>query len=96
MPLDKTDGQQVAKNLSVATLIKDGPGRVVQVSVLVPGAAGALHDCAATGDAAASNQIAVVPVPAATGPTTFSVNMPFLLGLVYVPGAAQTASISYN
>lgn len=95
--LDQTDGKQVAFNLSVATVIKVGSGRVVRASVITPGATGALHDCATTGAASAANQLAVVPVPAVGAPSAvFDINLPFLVGLVYVPGAAQVAAISFN
>lgn len=90
--LDQSDGKQVAFNLSVATVIKTGSGRVVNATVITAGAVGALYDCATTGAASAANQIGVTP--AVVG--GYSINMPFLLGLVYVPGAAQVAAISYN
>lgn len=90
--LDTTNGQQVAKNLSASTVIKTGSGRVVNACVITAGAIGALHDCATVGAVAASNQIGSTPAVAGN----YSINMPFLLGLVYVPGAAQVAAISYN
>jgi hypothetical protein len=90
--LDQSDGKQVAFNLSVATVIKTGGGRVVNACVITAGAIGALHDCATTGAASAANQIAVTPATAGN----YSINMPFQLGLVYVPGAAQVAAISFN
>lgn len=90
MPLDNTDGQLVAKNLTGTVQVKFGSGRVVMVSQLTVGAL-ALHDCATTGEAAAANQIAAI----ASGVGVVEVNMPFLLGLVLVAGAA-TVSISYN
>ena len=92
MTADNRFAQLVAKNLSASTVLKTGNGMVYNVSVITAGAQGALHDCATTGAAAASNQIAAVPAVAGT----VVVNMPFFDGLVYVPGAAQVASIGYR
>jgi hypothetical protein len=90
--LDQSDGKQVAFNMSAATVIKTGSGRVVNACVITGGAIGALHDCATTGAATVANQIGVTPATAGN----YSINMPFLIGLVYVPGAAQVAAVSYN
>jgi hypothetical protein len=90
MPLDNTNGQQVAKGVTGTVLIKAGSGRVVVVSMITP-AALALHDCATTGAASAANQIAALPSAAGV----VSVNLPFLLGLVAV-AAAGVHAISYN
>jgi hypothetical protein len=90
--LDKSDGASVVSNLSASTVIKIGSGRVVNACVITTGAVGTLHDCTTTGAATAANQIGVIP--AAVG--NYSINMPFLTGLVYVPGAAQVVAISYN
>lgn len=91
MPLDKTDGQQVAKNITGTALIKDGQGRVVMASEITAAADIAFHDCATTGAVAASNMIA--KLPNAVG--VYEVNMPFMLGLVVVAGAG-VVSVSYN
>lgn len=90
--LDQSDGKQVAFNQSASAVIKVGSGRVVNACVITGGAIGALHDCATVGAASAANQIGVTPAVAGM----YLINMPFLLGLVYIPGAAQVAAISYN
>lgn len=79
-------------NVAATTLIKGGAGRVVTVNVLVAGAVGAIHDVATTGAVGAGNKVAVIP--AVVG--TYRFDFPCLAGIVYVPGAAQVASISYN
>lgn len=92
MPLDATDGQQVAIGVTGTALIKPGSGRVVRVSVITTGTVLALHDVATTGAVAAGNQIASIPA-AAVG--VQDVNLPFINGLVAVAGAGVHA-ISYN
>ena len=84
-------GEQTALNLTADTLIKAGPGRLVRVSVTTAGAAGAVHDAAAIGGAAAGNLIGVVP--ATVGIYFF--DWPCVNGIVYKLGAGQVVSISY-
>lgn len=85
-------GVKSALNVAASTAVKATPGRVITVNVLVAGAVGAIHDCAATGDAAAGNKVAVIP--AVVGVYRF--DFPCLVGITYVPGASQVVSISYN
>lgn len=79
-------------NISAATQIKVGTGKVIKVSVNVAGAVGTINDCATTGAAAAANQIGVIP--AVVGVYTF--DWPFFTGLVIAPGAAQVVSVSWS
>lgn len=92
MSTDVTQGEQARNGLSASTLVKAGPGRLVRVSVTTAGAAGAVYDSATVGGIGASNLIGVVP--AAVGVYFF--DWPVLNGVVYAPGAAQVASISYT
>lgn len=78
-------------NLAASTVVKAGAGRLMKVSVNVAGAVGTVNDCLTTGAAAAANQIGVIP--AVVGVYTF--DFPCSVGIVYVPGAAQVASVSY-
>lgn len=78
--------------LAATKVIQTGFVRVTGIDVVVAGAAGALHDVAATADVAASNKIHVVPATLGYA----AVNLVFLRGLVYVPGAAQEAAIMYG
>ena len=91
-------GEQTALNVSAESVIKDGPGRVCRVSVIVAGAAGSIHDANATATTAGKvedadgNRIATVP---ATAGAVLDLDMPVANGIVYKPGAAQVVSISY-
>jgi hypothetical protein len=86
------EGRQSALNLSVATVVKPAPGRVARVIVTTAGAAGSLYDASTQAGALPANLIAAVP--ATLGPIVL--NWPCLAGILYVPGAAQVASISYE
>ena len=74
-----------------STQVKSSPGIIRQVNVLVAGSAGAIYDCVGTAHAATANEVAVVP--ATVGPLLL--NFPCAVGILYVPGASQVASISY-
>ncbi len=81
-------------NLTVDTLIASGAGRLYGATVNVAGAAGALHDAANIGAAAAGNMICVTP--AVLGGIILPSNgVPFSNGLVYIAGAAQTVGVYY-
>ena len=79
-----------AANISTATLVKAGPGRLAVVSVLVAGAVGKIYDAASA--SATTNPVFVIP--AAVGVTV--VNIPLAYGLVVAPGAGQTVTVSYS
>jgi hypothetical protein len=85
-------GPQASNGLSGNTVVKTGPGRVVRVSVTTAGAVGQINDASSVANAAASNLIGVVP--AVVGIYYF--DWPVLNGIVYQPGAAQVASITYE
>ena len=87
-----SQGSQSALNLSANTVIKAAPGRLTRVSVTTAGAAGAVYDTFGVGGAIPANLIAVVP--AVVGVYLF--DWPCNIGIVYIPGAAQVASISYE
>jgi hypothetical protein len=74
-----------------AQLLKQGSGRVVSVNVTATGTAnGALID--STNPAATAPVLAVIP----TAIGSYLVNLPFNLGLVVIPGAGMTLSVSYS
>jgi len=80
-------------NITAATALKVGAGRVLKIQVLVAGsAAGTVNDCATTGAAAVANELA--SIPAAVGPV--DLNVAFQTGLVVVPGTGQTLVAYYN
>jgi len=93
-------GKGSALNISAPTqVLVVSPGqaigqpRVVRVIVNVAGtAAGTVNDSATVAGAAAANQIA--SIPNVVGPIL--VDFPILAGLVIVPGAGQTVSVSYD
>lgn len=81
-------------NITAATLVKAAPGRLVRVSVVVPGtAAGSVNDAATVAAAAATNQIASVQ---ATAGNVVLFDWPCLAGIVVTPGAGQTLAVSYT
>lgn len=79
-------------NVSASTVIKDVPGFLMTVNVLVAGAEGAIHDCATVLSATAANKIATIP--AVVGTNLYQ--WPCEVGITYIPGAAQVVSISYT
>ena len=89
---DTQQGLFSALNLTTATVLKTGGGRVARVIVNTAGAAGTLSDCSTTGAVAAANLIAVIPATAGV----YYLDFPYSVGLTYTPGANQVASISYS
>jgi hypothetical protein len=93
-------GKGSALNITAATLVatvpKDfsiGQGRLARVQVLVAGTAGgAAYDSATVAGAAAANQIAAWPNTIGT----YTIDMPFIAGLVVTPGAGQTVAVSFD
>lgn len=83
-------GSQVIESIGAATLVSSGPGRVVNVSVTTTGAIGTLYDSPSAG--VLTHPLYVIP--AAVG--VYAVNMPYGLGLVVAPGAAQVVAVSYS
>ena len=77
-------------SLATTTLVKTSAGRVCRVIVTTAGAAGAIYD--STNVAVTTNPIFVVPATVGV----YVVNMPVRFGIVYAPGAAQVAVISFS
>lgn len=85
-------GAQDFYNIASATMIKTGVGRIVNVSVVVPGSAvGTIYDAQNVNDT--SRPIYKITF-AATGIQT--VNLPFQYGLLIVPGTGQTVAGSFS
>lgn len=85
-------GEQTTLNVSAATVIKLGIGRIVKVSVVTAGsAAGTVNDAATTGAAAAANQIATIPNAVGVVSLDFPVNS----GIVVVPGTGQVLAVCW-
>lgn len=87
-----SEGTSSSLNITAAAVVKAAPGRLVQINVLVAGAAGTANDCLTTAAAAAANQICTIP--AAVG--VIKLQWPCATGIVIVPGAAQVLSVSYT
>jgi len=86
-------GEQSKLNISAATVVKVGPGRVVRVSVVTNGsAAGTINDCATTGAAATANAVFTVPNAAGTHLLDFPVND----GIVVAPGTGQVLAVTFS
>lgn len=83
-------GARNACDISTATLIKTGPGRLAMVSITTAGAQGAIYD--ANSASATTNLMWVIP--ASKG--IIFVNLPYSFGLVVTPGAGQTVTVSWS
>jgi hypothetical protein len=87
-------GYYSALNLTSATVVKDAPGRLFTVVVVVAGSgAGAIYDAVSTSGNSAANEMFVVPTTA--GPINMG-SFPFQSGLVVSPGTGQTLAVAYT
>jgi hypothetical protein len=88
------NGQQSRSGIAAANgpqLLKQGSGRVAYVNVTVAGTApGALVDSNSAGGT--SPVLALIPDVVGS----VFVNLPFNLGLVIIPGAGMTVSVSFS
>jgi uncharacterized protein with beta-barrel porin domain len=85
------NGAQDAFNISSATLVKQGAGRIAVVSVTTAGSTtGSVYD--ANSATATTGKIYVIQNT--VGITV--VNMPVSFGIVVAPGSSQVVSISYS
>jgi len=97
-------GSKIYKNITAATLVQKGAGRIASVVVVVAGStSGAIYDAISTAAAAASNQIWTIP-PGATGTASGDrntgmpvvLNLPVSDGIVVTPGTGMTVVVSYS
>jgi hypothetical protein len=87
----QVEGSNMQSNITSATLVKTGQGRIARISVVVAGSAvGRIYD--ANASAATTNTMFVIPNT--VGVT--QINMPVNNGIVVAPGTGQTVSISYS
>ncbi len=88
------NGQQSRSGITAAggsVLLKQGSGRVAYVNVIVAGtAAGSLVDS----NSAAAVAPVLAAIPNVVG--SYFVNLPYNLGLVVIPGAGQTVTVSFS
>ena len=93
LTLGRIYGTTTSATVTASTLVITGPGRLVNVSVLVAGTTtGLVHNAASTGAAAAAN--AIVLVPNTVG--VHQANQMFTAGLVIVPGTGQSLNVTYS
>ena len=85
-------GNQTALNITSATLVKVGAGRIAKVSVTTAGAIGNVYDSATTAGVSAANLLAAIPATV----QVFELDMPFTSGLVIAPGVAQVVTVSFS
>lgn len=87
----QVQGSKLYSDITAATLVQTGQGRVARVSVVsTGGASGAIYD--ANSATATTDQIWVIPSTA--GVT--EINLPVNNGIVVAPGVGQTVAISYS
>lgn len=86
------NGVANSTNLTAATVVKSGQGRVCSVSVIVAGSTvGAIYDASSASN---TNSAQIYTIPMTVG--TVVVNMPVALGIVVIPGTGQTVAVSYS
>jgi hypothetical protein len=86
-------GVQGTKNqadVSTATLIQSGPGRLATIVVTTAGAVGAVYD--ANSASLTTNKIYTIQNVVGS----YTVNMPTKYGIVIAPGAGQVVAIGYS
>ena len=84
-------GSRNAPNLSAATLVKLGSGRMATISILTAGSGnGHIYDT----NTAASTANPIFTIPNTIG--VIFVNMPVSFGIVVAPGTGQVVTISYS
>lgn len=82
--------------ITAPTVVKSGPGVVLQVVEIVSGSrSGGVYDATSLTGNSAANQVAVIGSP---GPANdlLPINMPCINGIVVIPGTGQTVAISYS
>ena len=85
------NGSRISTTITAATLLKTGSGRVAMVSIIVGGSgSGTIYD---TNNATLTNN-PIFTIPDTPG--IIFINLPVVNGIVVVPGAGQTVSVSYS
>ena len=85
------EGSQLYSDITSATLVKEGQGRIARVVVVVAGSgAGAVYD--ANNASATTNKL----VTLATTVGVTEINLPVNNGIVVAPGTGQTVAIVYS
>jgi hypothetical protein len=91
--LHDSDGQASIENITAATLVHAGRGRIVRVSVTTAGSTvGSVYDCASLTLAAAATLMATIPNVVGV----YEFRLPYDFGLVVTPGTSQVVCVSYS
>ena len=85
------EGTSSYTNITTATLVKSGQGRIARVIVVVAGSGtGAVYD--ASSATATSDKLLTIPTTIGVG----EANIPVNNGIVVAPGTGQTVAIVYS
>lgn len=85
------NGSTNTADISVATLVKNGVGRLARVSITTAGSGnGAIYDV----NSVSSTLRKIYTIPNTIG--VIEVNFPMNYGIVVVPGTGQVLSVSYS
>ena len=85
------NGSRISPDITAATLLKIGSGRVAMVSIIIGGSnSGTIYD---TNNASLTNN-PIFTIPDTPG--IIFVNLPVVNGIVVVPGTGQTVSVSFS
>lgn len=85
------EGTSSYTNITAATLVKSGQGRIARVIVVVAGSGtGAIYDAASA--TATSDKLLTIPTTIGVG----EANIPVNNGIVVAPGTGQTVAIVYS
>lgn len=77
--------------IRTATVVKNAPGRIVTVSILIAGSTyGTIYDGAALG----ATMRPIAPIPNSIGMLSVAISCAY--GILVVPGTGQTVSVGYS
>jgi len=87
----QVEGSNMQSNITSATLVKTGQGRIARVIVVVAGSStGAVYD--ASSATATNDKLLTIPTTLGVG----EANIPVNNGIVVAPGTGQTVAIVYS
>jgi hypothetical protein len=93
LTLGRIYGSTTSATVTAPTMVITGPGRLVNVSVLVAGSApGTINNANSTSAAAAENALRIAPNTVGV----HEANQLFVNGLVIVPGTGQSLNVTYS
>ena len=97
MTVETRSGMFAVYNISAPTVVKTTGGRLVQVSIITPGAsAGNAYDTNSTGSVGASNLIHSIPTSITASSPILFLDWPCKTGITIVPGTGQVLAVSFT